>query len=371
MSFISKMPLFGKISVKRFLGKPMNISPKSFHSTCSHMLSFALCIVMLFGLSACNKSVNNPEFLQLSIRNAEGSAAQRDFWEGKPTRISAMIQPERVGLGKDGLAFQAEYKKYADGGTRFSMFMPHGAKLGQCLKATGDTEADCSSVYIQGTGTLVKATFEAIDEVLNASPLEEDAYSLQYGYQPLGVSDKEMFLVRTRESGKNKLEVLYTPTGDLEYAAFHEGYDRIWHADFSKPDAKEGAIRDYVFKKNYSAWYIRVKILALSKEEKVQDDSEKRFGTIVGAESAGAGGLGLSDTPADIPAAVEGADSSATPAPQNTESTADAKAETSASTEGTSPADAEASSERSSGDATGENTADPVNSVPGVTRLTE
>lgn len=228
--------------------------------------SFFACLLVFscFMPGCAGKVLDDPARLSEAKIQAEQSGSAV-FWSGKPSRVTAYIQPESLSLfsiSSVPFAFQSIYRTYPDGSTRFVMFMPQGTRLGSCER-TPEGKLSCTSMPLPTVDDIVSHSFAAIESLLEAAPAPDDIWRLQYGDRLGGVDSDELVLVREhRREDTGKVLALYSLNGEPQVVYENKDNGVLWKMLFSRPSS-EDSVAFYRYRDKSSRWIFNVNILGV------------------------------------------------------------------------------------------------------------
>lgn len=226
-------------------------------------------VLLVFLLAACaGQSINNPALLSGASHAVLSANNPINALPSEPGRVSAALTPESTAMFSPlagNVALMALYRTYPNGETRFALSMAQGTSLGTCLR-TPDGKLEYKIVSpLAVVGDLVRASFEAIDELFAAAPGRRDesseSWSLRLGDSRGGLPKDKIVLLRRKALGGGK-HANYVYDLDGRPLVFYRSAGQVldWRLKFAGTDGKIA----YSFKDNKRYWLINVEIMEVS-----------------------------------------------------------------------------------------------------------
>lgn len=232
-----------------------------------HKASIFSMLVICALLSACaGRTIDNPATLNAAVTAVE----ERQAGAVVADRLKASILPESTAMFPvmgGNLSFLAVYRNYPDGSTRFAMSLPQGTRLGSAERAAGKPLEFKIIAPSAVVGQLVRATYAALDEYLNAGLKAGDTWYLQRGdrFSPEIGKDETVLVRRSNVSWGRSNYYIYDLSGKpLVYYQLGGSPTLGWKITFKDKVADEGeatAKPSYVYTDYRFDWIINVELV--------------------------------------------------------------------------------------------------------------
>jgi hypothetical protein len=186
-------------------------------------LSALLLVIFITALAGGCAGQVRPEISPQELQDAVAAAkAGNRVWNG----INATLRPDKYAYGGHNFTLNAVYRVDEHGKTKFALFMPHGAKLGQCDKT--EKRVKCSSQSFPGAARLVRSAFNSLDELFSLAPEQAEQYEMCWGDKTAGLDSTQKLLrhripAQANQPGSGGSSYLLTTPAGVLKAAYRLG----------------------------------------------------------------------------------------------------------------------------------------------------